>query len=225
MENQEIDYNKVDKILNLLEKEYSKKWIETLSTILLSAATVLSAWCVFQSSQWSGEQYFRIDDETVANQFRLQYEVAGAQRKTAELQVFLQYATAVAEDNTKLSGFLFDRFPAPLKKAFVAWKALDPYNNTQAPSSPFGMKEYTVPELEEAKKYEDKAAGFKKAANVADNNSDNYVLISLILSMVLFFSGMSGVVDARRNQKILLVIASLIFVFSLILIATMPVVF
>ena len=225
MENQELENKKLDQILNLLEKDYKKKLIETIATILLSAATILSAWCVYQSSQWSGEQYFRIDDETAANQFRLQYEVAGAQRKTAELQVFLEYASAVSDSNFRLADFLFKRFPEPLKKAFKAWKKLDPYNNPQAPSSPFNMKEYVVPEVIEAKKYEDQATSFKKRANESDGHSDNYVLLSLVLSMVLFFCGMCGVAESRRNQRILLATATFIFVVALVFIVTMPVVF
>ncbi len=202
-----------------------KRWIETISTILLSAATVLSAWCVFQSSQWSGEQYFRIDDETAANQFRLQYEVAAAQRKTAELQIFLQYTLAVSEGNTKQADFLYSRFPPSLKNAFDAWIIFDPYNKPNAPMSPFEMKEYVVQEVIEAAKYEKEAASFKKAANVADNRSDNYVLVSLILSMVLFFCGLSGVTNSYTNQRILIGIALLIFITSIYFIATMPAMF
>jgi hypothetical protein len=225
MEDQNISNNKVDRILNILEKEYNKKWIETISTILLSAATVLSAWCVYQSSQWSGEQYFRIDDETAANQFRLQYEVAGAQRKSAELQLFLEYSSAVADSNFTLAEFLYNRFPRSFKEPFDTWMKLDPFKNPDAPSSPFTMKEYSIPELEEAKKYEEQAKSFKKAANESDNHSDNYVLLSLVLSMVLFFSGMSGVAESKKNQRILLGTASVIFVVALIFIVTMPVVF
>ena len=47
------------------------KRAETIAVVLLSLATVLTSWCAFQSNQWSGEQYFRIDDETAANQFKL----------------------------------------------------------------------------------------------------------------------------------------------------------
>lgn len=225
MDNQDKTPDKIDQILKLVEKNVRKKWTETVSTILLSAATVLSAWCVYQSSQWSGEQYFRIDDETAANQFRLQYEVSGAQRQTAELQLFLEYSTAISDSNTRLADFLFDRFPRSFKKVFGAWMELDPYNNPDAPSSPFRMKEYVIPELVEAKKYEEQALAFKKAANESDSNSDNYVLLSLILSTVLFFSGMSGVTDSHRNQKILLGTATFIFVVSIIFILTMPVIF
>jgi len=225
MENNETTNDKVDRILKVQEKDLHKKWTETVSTILLSAATVLSAWCVYQSSQWSGEQYFRIDDETTANQFRLQYEVGGTQRKTAELQLFLEYSSAIVDSNYRLANFLADRFPASFKRAFTAWQELDPYNNPDAPGSPFEMTEYVIPELVEAKKYEEQAIEFKKAANESDNNSDNYVLLSLVLSTVLFFSGMSGVAGSIKNQKILLGTAISIFLVALIFIFSMPLVF
>jgi len=225
MEKSKAEKEIVERIPNENDKGKKKKWIETISTILLSAATVLSAWCVFQSSQWSGEQYFRIDDETAANQFRLQNEVGAAQRKTAELQIFLQYTVAVADENAKLANFLYERFPSSLKKAFDAWSTLGPYNNPNAPRSPFQMKEYVVPEVDEAAKYEKEAAAFKKAANIADNHADNYVLVSLVLSMVLFFCGLSGVTDSYSNQRILIGIALLIFFTSIIFITTMPVQF
>ncbi len=87
------------------------------------------------------------------------------------------------------------------------------------------MKEYLIPEIAEAAKYAKQAATFKKEANESDDNSDNYVLLSLILSMVLFFSGMSGVTDAYTNQRILLGVAGLIFMVSIVLIIMMPVIF
>jgi len=225
MDDQAIAESKLDRILRLVAKDPRRKWIETACTLLLSAATVLSAWCVYQSSQWSGEQYFRIDDETAANQFRLQYEVAGAQRQTAELQLFLEYANAVSDNNTKLAEFLFNRFPKSLKVAFIAWEKLDPDQNLDAPSSPFRMKEYKLPEKAEAEQYAAKATEFKKAANVADKHSDTYILLSLVLSMVLFFSGICGVIDSYTNQRILVGVAGLIFLVALFFILRMPVIF
>lgn len=225
MENNKVENKKSKQESIELDKKKKKKKLETISTILLAAATVISAWCVFQSSQWSGEQYFRIDDETVANQFRLQHEVAAAQRKTAELQMFLEYASAVSVENNKFADFLVDRFPPSLKEAFEVWKKTDPGNNPNAPSSPFSMKEYVLPEVNEAAKYAERAKSFKKAANVADDNSDNYVLISLVLSTVLFFSGMTGVTDSLTNKRVLIGVATVIFSFAIIAIFSMPVIF
>lgn len=206
-----------------IESKY--KLIETLSVVLLSLATVLSSWCAFQSSQWSGEQYFRIDDETVANQFRLQNEVRASQRQTAHLQMFLEFTSAMSNDDQRFADFLLERMPEELKVATKAWISTDPINNPNAPASPFEMKEYQIPELIEAKKYAEQANDFKKEANRSDENADNYVLLTVILSTVLFFCGIVGITDSLQNKLILLGIAMIIFIVTTIFIVGMPVIF
>jgi hypothetical protein len=209
----------------MLKKAESRlKLAETLSVILLSLATVLSSWCAFQSSQWSGEQYFRIDDETIANQFRLQMEISASQRQTAHLQMFLEFTYAMSEGDQKFADFLLERMPPELKAATIAWMDTDPINNPDAPASPFEMEEYIIPELTDAKKYAEQAAAFKKEANRSDEIADNYVLFTVILSTVLFFCGIVGITDSLQNKFILLSIAFLIFIGASIFIIGMPVI-
>lgn len=201
------------------------KLLETISVILLSAATVLTSWCAFQSNQWSGEQYFRIDDETAANQFRLQKEVAATQRQTAHLQMFLEYTSAWTKDDTVFADFLYDRFPPELKTAIIAWQKANADHDPDNPESPFEMDEYYLPEKVEALKYAEKAAAFKKAANESDQYSDNYLMLSVILSMVLFFCGISGITNSAKNKKILLGTALLIFLIASFFAVTLPILF
>jgi hypothetical protein len=209
----------------MLKKAESRlKLAETLSVILLSLATVLSSWCAFQSSQWSGEQYFRIDDETIANQFRLQMEISASQRQTAHLQMFLEFTYAMSEGDQKFADFLLERMPPELKAATIAWMDTDPINNPDAPASPFEMEEYIIAELTDAKKYAEQAAIFKKKANRSDEIADNYVLFTVILSTVLFFCGIVGITDSLQNKFILLGIAFLIFIGASIFIIGMPVI-
>lgn len=225
MSNKQAEINKIDRILNEIEKDNRNKWIETLSTFLLSAATILSAWCVFQSSQWNGEQYFRIEDENVADRNRLQKEIASRQRLAADAQLFLQYATAKLNNSDDLADFLGDRFPAHLKKAAIAWWALEPMHNSNAPVSPMHMKEYVLPEQADIEKFSEQAKEFKREANKCDQNSDNYMLLSLVLSMVLFFSGLVGVMDLKTNKLILIGFASSIFLVALFFVIRFPMMF
>ncbi len=206
-------------------KKVSKKWMETVATILLSAATILSAWCVYQSSQWNGEQYFRIEDENMADRKRLQKEVAAMQRHAAEAQLFLHFISARTEQDTVLAAFLYDRFPEHMKVAVEAWQKEDPLNNPNAPLSPMQMEEYVLPEEVDIVKYTAEAKEFKVQANQCDHNADNYMLLSLILSMVLFFCGLSGVMDSRSNKLILIGFASIIFIVTLYFVIRFPVIF
>jgi hypothetical protein len=215
---------KLDKILESLDKGKKRKWVETLSTILLSAATLLSAWCVYEASQWNGEQYFRIEDVNLADRDRLQNELTATQRQTAQMQLFLAFISARNQGNEELAEFLLDRFPSYLREATEAWYVLDPLNNPDAPRSPFDMEEYVLPERAAIEKFDKQAKEFKTAANEADNHSDNYMLLSAILSMVLFFSGLCGAMNSYLNQRILLGLASIIFLVALFFVFRMPVI-
>jgi hypothetical protein len=192
------------------------------SGIILSLATVVSSWCAFQSSQWNGEQYFNIDDENIADNKRLQKEIVATQRRAGESNYFLYYLDAIANKDEKRIMFLEARFPPHLKKAILAWKATDPLNNDSSPRSPFQMEEYVVPEIEEAKVFAKQAGEFKKAANQADKNSDNYLLLSIVVSMVLFFTGLAGISKSFHFQKILLTTAIVILVLVIFYLLKLP---
>lgn len=205
-------------------KSRKRKNLEFISTILLSAATILSAWCVYQSSQWNGEQYFRIEDENNADRKRMQLEINSQQRQAGEALFFLQYVSAALRGDTQLEEFLHDRFPPHLEKAALAWRKLDPMNNPDAPISPMQMKEYVMPEEAGISKFAEEANKFKMAANKCDNHSDNYMLLSLILSTVLFFCGLSGVLNSNSNRSILLGFAGVIFIVALFFVILSPVI-
>jgi len=224
MKENRTEINKIDRILNVIEKDHRIKWIETVTTVLLSMATILSAWCVYEASQWNGEQYFRIEDVNVADRKRLQKEIASTQRLSAESQLFIHYVSAVADGDSMLSNFLFTRFPEHLKVAVLAWEKLDPLNNPNAPVSPMHMDEFVLPEEADIAKYEADAKSFKKEANQCDQNADNYMLLSVLLSMVLFFCGLSGVLDSKSNKLVLNGIASLIFIVALYFVIVLPVI-
>lgn len=146
---------KLDQILEAVQQDDQNWWVNLFSTVLLSLATVISAWCVYQSSQWGGEQYFRIEDQNVADRDRLKYELIVIQRKAIDLSYFLEYISA----------------------------------------------------------------------KTADKHSDNYVFISLVLSTVLFFSGLCGLTESHTKQKILIGVASTIFAIALFILTRMPVMF
>lgn len=203
--------------------EKARNRIDLISTIILSLATVLSSWCAFQSSQWNGEQYFHIDDENIADNKRLQNEIAAVQRKAGESNYFLYYLNAIADGDTLKKEFLESRFPPHLKKAIIAWKATDPLNDPSAPVSPFLMEEYVAPEIIEARKFQEQAMAFKKAANQADRNADNYLLLSILIAMVLFFTGLSGITRSGKYQRMLLLTALIVLIMVIVLMLRLPV--
>jgi hypothetical protein len=198
-------------------------WFDTVTAIILAVASVVSSWCAYQSSKWNGEQSLRLDEEDIADNLRLQAELVAAQRQSGEANLFLYYAQAVATGNEPLRKFLEARFPLHMKEAFDAWKATNPANNAAAPASPFQMKEYIVPEKIQAQKYEDQASAYKKSANEAGEHSDNYLLLSIIIAMVLFFTGLAGIMKSYQSQRILLITAITLLVVVLVMVSRLPI--
>jgi hypothetical protein len=223
MDANNLDFDKIDRILAFVEKDLSKRWLRTVSTVLLSLATVLSSWSIYQSSQWGGKEKSYIDNESLKNQMLVQKELSANQRKSSEVQYFLIYMSNVINGNTELSDFMGTRFSPHLKVAVSAWWQLDPLHNPSAPASPFNMKEYVLPELADISKLTDEISELKNKADLAGTLSGNYTLLSLALSMVLFFSGISGVTNSSVNQRILLGTAVIILILVVFFIFRLPV--
>jgi hypothetical protein len=102
--------------------------------------------------------------------------------------------------------------------------ASKPLHNPDAPRTPFQMKEYVVPEIVEAQKFAAEAAEFKRRANDADKTADNYLLLSIIISMALFFTGLSGVTESLRYRRMLLVVPIAIISVVAVQLFRMPVI-
>jgi hypothetical protein len=154
----------------------------------------------------------------------VELELTMVQRRAAETQIFLLYISAVMNQNDKFIGFLKNRFPPHLLRALDTWWALDPLHNPSAPVSPLYMKEYIPPEKADALKYSIKAQTAKLKALNAGKNSTDYMLVSLVLSMVLFFSGLSGTINSYTSQKILIGIAAMIFLAVLVTLLNLPII-
>jgi len=213
----------LDRILKAVEKDRGTRWVETVSTVLLSLAAVVTSWCIYEATQWSGEQYFRIEDVNLVDRQRMDMHMQANQKRLLHVNMFMNFAEAYTEENRQLADFLRDRFPPELKTAAIAWKATDPLNNPSAPRSPFEMKEYVLPEDLQAKKYAEQAEVFHQAASEADGNADNYVLMTIFLAVVLFLSGLAGVIDSYLQQKILLSLATGIFLVTIVSLLRLPV--
>jgi hypothetical protein len=122
-----------------------------------------------------------------------------------------------------MASLLLARLRPESKKAFEAWLKTDPFNNPAAPSGPFKMAEYVQPELEEAKRQDERFAQEHAAAQKANETSDTYVLLTVLFASVLFFGGIAGTLASRRLRLMILAISLALFVVTLVFLATMPI--
>lgn len=199
------------------------RWLEVISAILLSLATVASAWCAYQSTRWNGVQALNFSAANSARTESVRMSNAALQLTSIDVGMFVQFAAAYSEDNMVLAEFLLERFRPEMKTAVDAWIATEPLKNPNAPLSPFAMPEYTSAAQNESDRFLEVATQKLQEASDANQRSDNYVLLTVMFASVLFFGGVSTKFDAFRIRAALIALASIIFTTALIIVATFPV--
>jgi hypothetical protein len=169
-----------------------ERQVETAAAIVLSLATVLTAWSSYQASLWGGEEARHYFEGSTAQATATALQGQGLQRRSVDAALFVAYARALVEEQQALATFLYDRFPPPLQRATKAWLAMTPLTNPAAPPTPMAMADYQIAEETESRRLAQRAADALAQARAADDRSDAYVLLTVIFALVLFFSGISG---------------------------------
>jgi hypothetical protein len=199
------------------------RWLEIISAGIMALATVGSAWCAYQSSRWSGVQTIRFSEANAARTQAVGLSDRDGQLVMLDVGMWLDYATAYGEGHTDVANFTANRFRPELKVANEAWLATDPLHNPGAPTSPFVMDSYSRPELDESRGLMALADQKTEEAKTANQNSDNYVLLTVLFATVLFFGGISTKFEDRALQVAFIAGGGAIWVGLVVVLSTFPI--
>lgn len=213
-----------DRILSV-ETEVSRfdRWIEFASAILLSLATVATAWAGYQAALWGGEQTQHSAAANVAYVQAAKMSNQAVQMTSLHANLFVAWASAISEENPELADFLYARFPAELQVATDAWLATKPLQNLDAPPTPFVMAEYQLVQNTQAAELQQQAETEAELANRANEISDRYILLTVIFASVLFFGGISGKFQSKGVDIAMLTLAALVLLIGVGILVTYPV--
>jgi ABC-type multidrug transport system fused ATPase/permease subunit len=211
------------RILNAVEPVKPKHGFEIACAVVLALATTASAWCAYQSKLWGGAQMARSNAAVRAGREGAVNSLAAVQARTFDASMFITYMQARIEGSQAMEAFLAQRFRPEMKAAVEAWLKLDPLNNAAAPLSPFRMAEYAQKETAEVARQEELAAKAMAAAREARGFSDDYVLLTVVFASVLFFGGIARAFDSRPLRIVLAALAVILFLGTLVVLATMPI--
>jgi hypothetical protein len=197
-------------------------WVDVASVILISAATVLTAWCGYEAARWTAIQTRQYNE---ASAQKVAAAVASGRANTLEIvdvTMFLQYVAAVAAGRTDEEAFIYRRFRPEMRGAVDAWLATKPRKNPDAPSSPFAMPQYHLLTGTEAARLNAlSAASFETASN-ANELGDAYVRLTVIFAAVSFLAGIST--KFRFPSHIVVVVAGFgVLIFGLIRMIELPI--
>jgi hypothetical protein len=213
----------LQRILAAVEKDQQRRWAEIACAVVLSLATVSTAWCAYQATLWSGVQTFRLAAANKANRESSTCHIEALQLRAHDAAMGINWMQAKHEGNQRQEQFLFNRFRPEMKKAVEAWLNTDPFKNPKSPPGPFVMPEYVQPELGEATRLEDVSAQEFAAAQRANGTSDTYVLLTVLFASVLFFGGIAGTIDSRRMRIAIVSVALALFLVTVAFLVAMPI--
>lgn len=213
----------LQRILAAVEKDQRGRWAQIVSAVVLSLATMATAWCAYQSTLWNGVQTFRLAAANKANSENSKSQLQALQLRVLDAVMGMNWMQAKHDGNHPQEQFLFNRFRPEMKRAVEAWLKTDPFNNPKAPLGPFLMAEYVQPELGEARRLEEQSEQELEAAQQANRTSDAYVLLTVLFASVLFFGGIAGTIDSRRIRVVIVAVALSLFLLITIYLSIMPI--
>jgi hypothetical protein len=205
-------------------RERLEWWTELIAVVLLAIATLGVAWSGYQSARWGGVQS---TSYTEASGRRVESTRAAARANTeitVDVSLFTSWLDSYAREDTELADFYAERFRDEFKIAFEAWLATDPASNPEAPPTPFAMPEYQLASQEEADRLEQEATALLDKGKAANQQSDDYVLNTVILVSVLFFAGIAQRRFRRLEYRMVLTaLGTAMLVYGLVNIFRYPV--
>ena len=205
------------------ERGAASRRLELAATVLLAFATVATAWSAYQARVWTGEQSQGYSRAT-ASRIAVNRAAALANRQVQiDVATFTEWVDARASHRTDLADFYRTRFRDEFRPAFAAWIATRPFDNRDAPRTPFAMPQYRLAATREAERLEAQAAAGSDRAKDANERADNYMLAVVLFASSLFFAGLSAKLDSERASAITFVLGAVVFLVGLVWIATMPI--
>ena len=205
------------------QKRSLDQWVEIISAVLISLATVASAWCAYQSALWGGEETISYNRANAARTESVRMSNQALQLVTIDVNMFTQFAAAYSNEDAFLFDFLMARFRPEMKAAVDAWIETEPLINPDAPTSPFEMEEYQSEAQDEADRLLEEVDAHLEEARQNDQRADSYILLTVIFASVLFFGGMSTEFKSLKIRIALVAFSSLTFLITMFIVLTFPI--
>lgn len=165
--------------------------LEVIAVALLGIATVGSAWCGYQATRWNKEESEKAREAGRATIEGTRQFGLATQTVSYDTNMVAQYAQAKAAGNEGLLRFYRETLMRPeFVSVLDEWEAQ--IDDGEIPSNLLEDQDYLDEQLQP---YRDSQAA-AEVANVeaaeASENTDGYVLTTLLLATALFFAGVTG---------------------------------
>ena len=136
--------------------------------------------------------------------------------------MFMQMLAAQQAGNEKLAAFYVERFPSDVRKAYDAWLAQKPFENSAEAAHPFVPELYELRGTREAAEASAKSATDLQESRNAGSVSGQYLANTVLFATVLFFASASGKFEQRRVRVVAFAFAAAVFAFAVVRMLMLP---
>lgn len=207
-------------------RQWERGQWELVVAIILSVATVLSAWSGYESTRWAAKANRANRSATMAMFHASVADANGQREQMTATSLFIEWVRARLDRDPERADFVHARFRPEFLPIFDKWMATGTGTASGLPDgSPFTMKGYTTPGFVQADKYFSESSDFQLRANTASRTSQTYVLIAVMYASVLFFGGIATKFADRRASRLLGGLAAVMLIGATVELATQPVLF
>ncbi len=197
--------------------------VEIVAAILLSLATVLSAWGAYQATRWSGEQADAYASSAALRASAGRQAAVASRQIQIDVSAFLAWAQAKASGDDRLATFLQTRFRAEFGPAFDAWRTNPSADEQGLPAgTPFDQPQYVLATQVKADELNAAADKALLDAQHANQISDNFVLTAVLFASVLFFAGTAAKFRPQWIRWSMIAVAVLVFCCGLVVEFSLP---
>jgi hypothetical protein len=184
----------------------TERLIEIVAVLLLGIATVGTAWCGYQSSQWNGAQS---DLARAASDERVEASRLfglATQRISYDASVVAQYAQAVQTGNDNLAQFYKRTLVRPpFVPLLDQWQAQVSAGST--PTSLFEDPAYLGAQFADYQAAVERAEAATAASQQASETANQYVITTILLAVALFFAGVTSSFRYKPARVLLVILA------------------
>lgn len=245
-----LRFDSLEQKLEALESKLEDHWLEILTVVLLGVASLAAAWGGYQSARWGGVQSTLYASAGATRVESVRSESTSQILALTDLSIVLECsdvfdteddiveALTAAEPGDRIREVVedcyTDQFSPALKTAMNAWAMPEPAMGLGEPQGESGtqgndtdgkiqVEEKIRQEHAEARILESEAGKLFADGQAANQQSDDYVLTTVFLAMVLFLGGISTRLKWQPLQIGFVGFATMLLVLSLIRMATFPV--
>jgi hypothetical protein len=192
------------------------------AVLLLSLATVATAWSGYQAALWAGLQSQHYAQASTLRIHAQQQSTRAGQLRIDDLLIFNGWLEATNNGAARLAKIYELRFRPEFIPAFRAWLAEHPFSRKPVHPSPLYEPQYRPVSVTLSTKLDAAADKRYQEGTEAKENGDRYILSTVFFAAVLFFSGISLRVDWRPLRTAVLIFGGSMLLGGFIFVLTLP---